>query len=159
MSVKQDFVNTSCASAQVGCWHEGAALCSGCLSADGTWLHKQHRLKGEMSKDLSRGRVCRRYFAIQHEAVGVWHRRDIVLCKETVEAPLRSNLAPLSPISVAHAPDQLFFGAVQENREHVPTGVVHDCLELLECRAIGGVGVAFGHDHERHVVRCRCRQD
>src|SRR5262252_6949925 len=43
--------------------------------------------------------------------------------------------------------------------EHVPTGVVHDCLELLECRAIGGVGVAFGHDHERHVVRCRCRQD
>jgi hypothetical protein len=44
---------------------------------DDAWLHKQRRLKIEVSKDFSRSRVCRRYSAIKNEAVGVWHRRDI----------------------------------------------------------------------------------
>lgn len=48
----------------------------------------------------------------QHEAVGLRYRRDVVLCKELVEAPLRGNLALIGPISIAHTPNQLVFGAV-----------------------------------------------
>jgi hypothetical protein len=91
-------------------------------------------------------------FGVQGEAIGRWHRREVVVVEVLAQARHGRHLPPFDSVGISDPFQGFLARAVQENGQQLSAVPLHDRLECSELGAVVRLRVAEGHGHERNAV-------